>query len=89
MTSEVVTKQDWLVRVVLSGDYVLNFIVDAVNGREALDEADNIKHLLEVPDDIDRNKEVGWEAVPLARNIRQVRRKYLCGDPIVPQRRHL
>ena len=77
MTSEVVTKQDWLVRVVLSGDYVLNFIVDAVNGREALDEADNIKHLLEVPDDVDRNKEVGWEAVPLARNIRQVQRRYL------------
>lgn len=77
MTSEVVTKQDWLVRVVLSGDYVLNFIVDAVNGREALDEADNVKHLFEVPDDIDRNKEVGWEAVPLARNIRQVQRRYL------------
>ena len=77
MTLEVVTKQDWLVRGVLSGDYVLNFIVDAVNGREALDEADNIKHLLEVPDDIDRNKEVGWEVVPLARNIRQVRRRYL------------
>ncbi len=63
MTSEVVTKQDWLVR--------------AVNGREALDEADNVKHLFEVPDDIDRNKEVGGKAVPLARNIRQVRRRYL------------
>ena len=77
MTSELVTKQDWLVKIILSGDYVLNFIVDAVNGREALDEADNIKHLLEVPDDIDRNKEVGWEAIPLARNIRQVQRRYL------------
>ena len=77
MTSTVVTKQDWLVRVVLSGDYVLNFIVDAVNGREALDEADNVKHLFEVPDDTDRNKEVGREAVPLARNIRQVQRRCL------------
>ena len=77
MTSEVVTKQDWLVRVVLSGDCVLNFIVDAVNGSEALDEADNVKHLFEVPDDIDRNKEVGWKAVPLAWNIRQVQRRYL------------
>ena len=77
MTSEVVTKQDWHVKILLSNDYQLNFIVDAVNGREALDEADNVKHLFEVPDDTDRNKEVGREAVPLARNIRQVQRRYL------------
>ena len=77
MTSEVVTKQDWHVKILLSNDYQLNFIVDAVNGREALDETDNVKHLFEVPDDTDRNKEVGREAVPLARNIRQVQRRYL------------
>ena len=77
MTSEVVIKQDWHVKITLSNNYVLNFIVDAVTGREAVAEADNVKHLLEVPDDTDRNKEVGWEANPLARNIRQVRRIYL------------
>ena len=76
MISEVVTKQDWHVKILLSNNYELNFIVDAVTGREAIAEADNVKHLLEVPDDTDRNKEVGSEAVPLYRNIRRVRRIY-------------
>ena len=77
MISEVVTKQDWHVKILLSNDCVLNFIVDAVTGREALAEADNVKHLVDVPDDTDLNKEVGSEAVPLDRNIRAVRRIYL------------
>ena len=77
MISEVVTKQDWHVKILLSNDRVLNFIVDAVTGREALAEVDNVKHLVDVPDDTDRNKEVGSEAVPLDRTIRAVRRIYL------------
>ena len=76
MISEVVIKKDWHVKLLLSNDCVLNFIVEAVTGTEALAEADNVKHLLEVPDDTDRNKEVGGGAVPLSRNIREVRRIY-------------
>ena len=76
MISEVVTKQDWHVEILLSNNCQLNCIVEAVTGREAIAEADNIKHLLEVPDDTDRNKEIGSEAVPLSRNIREVRRIY-------------
>ena len=77
MTSEVVIKQDWHVKILLSKDRVLNFIVDAVTGREALAEADNVKHLSEVPDDTDRNKEIERRAFPLHRNVRPVRRIHL------------
>ena len=76
MISEVVTKKDWHVKILLSNDYQLNFIVEAVTGREAIAEAENVKHLLEVPDDTDLNKEVGSEAKLFSQNTRQVRRIY-------------
>ncbi len=88
MISEVVTKQDWHVRAVLSNDTVLNFIVDAETGKEAIDEAKEVKPLFEVSDDIDLKKGFGWQAYPLHRNIRHVQRIHLNRDPIVDRGRH-
>ena len=88
MVSEVVTKQDWHVRVTLSNGSQLNFIVDAETGREALKEAQTVKPLFGAPDDSALEKGFRWEAYPSHRNIRQVRRKYLNRNPIVPRGRH-
>ena len=76
MISEVVIKKDWHVKFLLSNDCVLNFIVEAATGTEAMEEADKVKHLLEVPDDTDLNKAVGGSAVPFSQNSREVRRIY-------------
>ena len=76
MISEVVIKKDWRVKLLLPNNYELNFIVEAVTGREAIAEAENVKHLLEVPDDTDLNKEVGWTADLFSQNSRVVRRIY-------------
>lgn len=88
MISEVVAKQDWHVRVTLSDDSQLNFIVDAETGREALKEAKQVKPLFGASDDSDLEKGFRWEAYPLHRNIRQVPRVYLNRNPIVPRGRH-
>lgn len=55
-------KKDWHVCIFLSNSVVLNFIVEAVTGREAMAETEAVKHLLAVPDHTNLDKVVRIKA---------------------------